>query len=116
MTDSTLRRSFIALHLTLGIVILAESAMTLMHAMQAPAEHFHLAMLSSLEIVAALLFLLPRTMRFGGVTLVAVFAIAIVAHALQGEFVASLLVYAAATLFVTVHGSAQGPSTGHAIA
>lgn len=106
MSDSAQRRSFIALHLTLGSVIIFESARTLIHAFGALAEHHHMALLGSAEVVAALLFLWPRTLRIGGPVLVAIFLLAILLHALRGEFAASLLVYAAAALFVTVHGSA----------
>ena len=110
VTDATLRRSLIALHLTLGLVIALESAQTLIHALRATTGHGHLAVLASIEGAAALLFLWPRTMRVGGVVLTATFALAIVAHALRGEFRAPLLVYAVATLFVTMHGSAWRPA------
>lgn len=105
MTDVTLRRSFIALHLTLGLVIALESARMLIHALT-HAAHGHLAVLAATEGTAALLFLWPRTMRVGGIALIATFAVALVAHAIRGEFPAPLLVYAVATLFVTIHGSA----------
>jgi len=105
MAAQTLRRSFIALHVTLGLVIAFEGARTLIHALTAH-HHGHLAALAAAEIAAALLFLWPRTMRVGGIALIATFATALVAHALRGEFPAPLLVYAVATLFVTIHGSA----------
>jgi hypothetical protein len=106
VSDQSLRRSFIALHLTLGVVIVVESARTLFHAFGALAEHHHLAMLGSVEIVAALLFLWPRTLRIGGWTLVAIFLVAVLTHSLRGEFPAAMLVYAAAALYVTLHGAA----------
>jgi hypothetical protein len=106
MTELTVRRSFIALHLTLGVVVLFESVRTLVHALGAPASHLHLGVLATVETIAALLFLWPRTLRIGGGALVVIFLIAVVTHALRGEFSAPLLVYAAAALFVTVHGSA----------
>ena len=57
VADLTLRRSFITLHLTLGLVIIFESVPVLVHALGAPAQHVHLAMLGGVETVAALLFL-----------------------------------------------------------
>lgn len=54
------------------------------------------------------IFLWPRTMRMGGVALMAIFAIAVAAHAARGEFQAPLIVYAVATFFVTIHGRAGG--------
>ncbi len=116
MADLTVRRSFIALHLTLGLVIIFESVQTLAHALGAPAQHAHLTMLGTVETVAALLFLWPRTLRIGGYMLVVTFLVAVLAHALRGEFPATLLVYAAAALFVTVHGSAWRSSHTQATA
>jgi len=91
------------------LVIALESAQSLLHALT-HAGHGHLAVLAATEATAALLFLWPGTMRAGGIALIVMFAGALVAHALGGEFPARLLVYAVATLFVTVHGSAwQSP-------
>jgi hypothetical protein len=106
VADPALRRSFIALHMTLGVVIIVESARTLIHAFGALAEHHHEALLGSVEIVAAVLFLWPRTLRIGGWVLVAIFLLTASVHAVRGEFPAPLLVYAAAVFFVTVHGGA----------
>lgn len=105
MIDHIQRRSFLALHITLGLVLAFESARTLVHA--ATAHHdFHLGAVAAVETAAALLFLWPRTTRIGGGTLVAILVTGFLAHAFQGEIRAALLVYAAAALFVTVHGSA----------
>lgn len=66
----------------------------------------HLLLLAGVETIAALLFLLPGTVRAGAIALLVVFGIAIVAHASRGEWPSNLLVYAAGTAFVLVHGSA----------
>ena len=109
MTNQALRRSFIALHLTLAVVILVEGGRTALHALL---EHtppdLHLGLLGSAQAVAALLFLWPRTLRIGGGALVAIFVVAMVAHGVQGEFPGEAAVYAAAAPFVSVHGSAWG--------
>ncbi|HZI21697.1 MAG TPA: hypothetical protein VFD76_04250 [Gemmatimonadales bacterium] len=102
---------FLALHLTLGLVILFESARELLHAVTR-AGHGHLAMVAAVEGVAAILFLWPRTMRLGGLALTAVLAGALIVHAVRGEFQAPLLVYAVATLFVTVNGNAWPARAG----
>ena len=106
VTDATLRRSFLALHLTLGLVIALESAQTLIHALTVATGHGHLAVLAATEGTAALLFLWPRTMRVGGIALIATLAAALVGHGMRGQFPAPLLVYAVAALFVTIHGTA----------
>jgi hypothetical protein len=54
--------------------------------------------------VAAVLFLVPRTMRFGAIGLLLTFFIALTVHALEGELNADLLLYAVGCIFVLVHG------------
>ncbi len=116
MANPALHRSFIALHLTLALVIIFESARSLVHAFGALAKHHHMALLGGTEIVAALLFLWPGTVRIGGSVLVAIFVLAVPMHALRGEFPVALLVYAPAVLFVSVHGSAWGVTRSEATA
>jgi hypothetical protein len=109
MTNLSLPRSFQIFHLTLGAVVLAQSVETALFAAplssQAGASP-HLFVLAAVEAAAALLFLMPRTLRVGGWLLLATFAAALVAHALRGELLGTLLVYAAGTLLVMTHGSA----------
>jgi hypothetical protein len=99
--------AFLGLWVTLGVVLLVASVETLRGALNGAMvgpSHVHLALLAGIEAVAALLFLLPRTMRMGGIGLLATFAVAFLAHVLAGEFRWMLLLYAAATTFVLVHG------------
>jgi len=122
MPPRRLVRAFLALWITLGLVVLVASARTFVEA-RAGLVHgplnVHLAALAGVEAVAALLFLVPRTMRVGGWGLLATFAIAIAAHALTGEFQFTLVLYAAATSFVLVHGPVPwraafgGPDAAH---
>ena len=109
MDRRALRRSFIAFHLTLGAVVLVESLITVLRAHGAGgASHARLgvAVLAGAEAVAALLFILPATLRLGAVSLLAIFLFAVAFHGLHGELQLTLLVYAAGVLFVMVHGSA----------
>jgi hypothetical protein len=64
----------------------------------------HVVALGVFEAAAALLFLVPRTMRIGAVALLATFALVFLVQALQLQFRGDLLVYAAAVGFVAVHG------------
>ena len=100
-----LRRAFVALHLVLGLGLFILSARA---AVGAPADS-HVLPLAGLEAVAAILFLLPRTLRLGAGLLMATLAVAIVLHVLRGEWPGALPIYAAAVLFVAVHGSAYRP-------
>jgi hypothetical protein len=99
--------AFVAFWLTLGLVVLAASIQTFLAAVSGTVHgpsHAHLGLLAGVEAIAAALFLVPRTMRLGGIGLLVVFAVAFIAHALSGEFATTLLLYAAGTLFVLVHG------------
>lgn len=108
MTRRAVLRSFIAFHWTLGTVVLVHSVYALGWGLGVwgnDAVNSDPAFLAGVEATAALLFLVPRTMRAGAVFLLVTFAVATVAHVLQSEFPAHLLVYGAGTVFVMVHGN-----------
>jgi hypothetical protein len=105
-SDRTQRRAFIALHVTLALVAVVQGGGLLHHAVAELADHQHLAMFAGLQVVAGVLFMLPRTLRAGGIILVAVFTHAALLEGWRGEFPAASLVFAVAALFVTVHGAA----------
>ena len=107
MSNVSLRRSFALFHLTLAIVIFWQSVRTVAAGLSSSQHSLfgsHLVLVAGLEALGALLFLLPRTLRIGGILLLLVFAIAIFLHGIQHEL--TLIVYAAAVLFVMVHGNA----------
>ena len=101
--------SLYALQWSVGLVVLWESWQTFHHAMAhfAGADHSsglaHVRLvLSAAEIIAAVLFLLPKASRLGGYVLLVIFALAVVIHTLHGDFggMEPLIVYAAAVLVV----------------
>ena len=96
--------AFVLLWWTLGVVLCYLSVRTVLHAAGAGSRDVHVALLGAIEAAAALLFLVPRTLRLGAAGLLATFAVAFAAHALQGELRSDLLVFAAAVAFVAVHG------------
>jgi hypothetical protein len=109
MNDRRLRLAFVVFHYTLGLVVLIQSLVTAYHAFATgagPQQDPHVGILASVEAVAAVLFLVPRTVRIGGGLLLAVFAVAVAVHAVRGEFASTLVAYAAAVVFVMVHGPA----------
>ena len=107
MNQLSLRRTFVLFHITLGIVIFVLSVRTAMHAgSESGISAVHLIALGLVEAAAAVLFLIPKTLRAGAWMLLGIFALAILLHGVQHEL--SLLVYAAGVLFVCVHGSAYG--------
>jgi hypothetical protein len=86
---------------TLGIVILIESARPLLAGLVGSgASSVHVMVLAMIEIVSAVLFLIPRTMPYGAWLLLAVFTVAAVVHLMRGEFPGHIFVYAAGTLLV----------------
>jgi len=111
MVNHALRRSFIIFHLTLGVVVLAQSLITVFQINRSDfSKHARLgvAVLAGAEALAALLFIVPATLRVGAVVLLAIFFFAIAFHGLHGELQSTLLVYAAGVFFVMTHGSAFG--------
>ena len=107
MAPRPLVRAFLTLYVTLGLVVLVQSGQTILEAQQgavAGPERRHALILGAVEVLAALLFLVPRTMRMGAVALLVIFALAFGLHAFAGDFHLTLLVYAAGVLFVHVHG------------
>jgi hypothetical protein len=106
MRSIGLIRAFFGLWWTAGGVIVFLSARTLWRAASEPglSHRPHVMLLAGVEAIAALLFLIPRTLRLGVTGLLLTFATAFVAHLVQGQFPAELLTYAAAVSFVGVHG------------
>ena len=99
-----LRPAFVLLHATLGLILGLGGALT---AWEASGPHAgHLIALGGGEALAALLFLVPRTLRFGAVGLLLTCGVAFVAHTAMGQWRGDLLVYMTAVLFVAVHGAA----------
>jgi hypothetical protein len=102
-------RAFIALWWIVGLLLVWYSLRTVSGTFDDPARP-HIAILAALEAAAAILFLIPRTMRIGGASLLVIFAIAFVLHAVHREFASQLILYAAAVAFVVVHGVPVAPS------
>ena len=98
-----LRRAFVCFHIVLGVVLLIGSVQTVLGIGQ---RDLHALILGSVESLAAILFLIPRTLRLGAVLLLGVLAAAFLIHLHRGEWPGSLLIYAAGVAFVAVHGSA----------
>lgn len=107
MEPRTLKRAFLALWWTLGALLFWCSVRTVTGALTSPeaGAHSHVVILATLEAVTAVLFLIPRTMRVGGICLLVIFVIAFVLHAARREFASQLLLYAVAVAFVVVHGA-----------
>lgn len=106
MATATLRRSFITFHLTLGFTLLVLSIRTVLHALgpEAGQGDSHVVVLATLEAIGAALFLLPWTLRAGGMLLLLTIGLALLVHLVSGQFRSDLLVYAAGAWFVMVHG------------
>lgn len=107
MHAQRLRFAFIVFHLTLGLALLFASVRTVFHA--ASGHEVHVIALGAVEALGAALFLLPWTLAVGGTLLLLALGIATALHAATGEFRPDLLIYAAGTAFVMVHGSAWTP-------
>jgi hypothetical protein len=103
MNTDRLKTSLRLLQWTVCLVVIWESVRFIASDSTSRAlAHMHLPVwiapvLGGTEILAALLFLLPKTLRVGAYALLAIFAIAALLHILHRQYdVAVLLVYAAA--------------------
>ena len=105
MPSRSLLRAFVLLWWTLGVALLIGSLHTVRGALHAGPANPHLALLGGIEAVAAVLFLVPRTLRPGAAGLALTLAVAFLVHVVLHQFRWDLLVFAAAVLFVAVHGS-----------
>jgi hypothetical protein len=107
MNDTARNFALPFLRWTTGLVVLWGSWRTLDDALQhlhAPGHSATLVpvriALSGVEILAAVLFLIPRCEKVGGFALLVIFGLAVVIHALHGDVsgIEVLLVYAAAVI------------------
>lgn len=115
MASPTLRRSFFTFHLTLALVLLVLSLRTAAQALDPIAGHAnpHIALIGLIEAGGAILFLFARSLRVGGVLLLVTIGLVLILHALDGQFRGDLLIYAAGTWFVMIHGPAWPAMPAH---
>ena len=108
MATPTLRRSFFAFHLTLGLVLLVFSAKTVVEGLSPGTGHLNhpAVLIGTIEALGAVLFLFPRSLRVGGTLLLVSIGLAFLLHGLSGQFRGDFLVYGTATWFVMMHGPA----------
>ena len=107
MPEPKLARAFIAFWWTLGAAIAYLSVHTVVDGIAEVPHDLHAILVGCLEALAAVLFLIPATMRAGAIGLLCIIALAFVVHAAQGRFSPQLLVFAAGVYFVFVHGPVE---------
>jgi hypothetical protein len=110
--------SITLLHVVVGVVLLLGAGLEVArswsvagaaHAFSLPWIRMTLA---STEVVAAILFLVPATVRLGGFLLLAIVAAAAVIHLAHGQNPAAFAVYVAAVLVVLAHRGGRGALAG----
>lgn len=104
MPSQRLMRTFLFLWLATGVALLYGSVDTLRSAIAPAHSNPHLGLLASVEAAAAILFLIPRSMRIGAVGLLITIFVAFAVHGVLHQFRADLLLYAAAVFFILIHG------------
>lgn len=110
---AAVRRAFLLFHAIVGGVLLLNGVMAVSHALhELDGRHGHLAMVGSLEALGALLFLIPRTVRWGGAALLVVLMGGVAMHLSQGDWEElHYLIYAAGVWLVIVNGAEWGKGT-----
>ena len=105
MPPQRLMRAFLFLWLATGIALLYGSIETVRSTLSTSTHvNPHLVVLGSVEAVAAVLFLIPRLLRFGAIGLLITIFVAFAVHAALHEFRGDLLIYGASVCFILIHG------------
>lgn len=96
-------RSLSILRIVEGIVVGWYSALLIFHQLHGR-MHLPLLILGAVELIAAILFLAPQTLRVGGIALIVVFVAAAGFHILHDEYdVGYLIIYGAAAFTVVAN-------------
>lgn len=104
MPPQRLMRGFLFLWLATGVALLYGSFDTIRSAVDPAHANPHLALLAAVEGAAAVLLLIPRSMRIGAIGLLITIFVAFAVHSVLHEFRADLLLYGAAVSFILNHG------------
>lgn len=112
MNTSTNKWAYCVFHYTLAIVVFVQSILAVIHSIHEPLEG-HLGKVlpwfAGLEALAAILLVIPKTLKIGGWILLAIFAIALIVHGpLQG---APLIVYAAGMILLMFYSPNEAKAT-----
>jgi hypothetical protein len=118
MKTQVSKTALLALQWSVGVVLFIEAALlayskTEIHFSGHPGIHHWIRLaLAWAEMLACLVFLIPRTMKQGATLLIIVLALAALVHALHGNFeIGGLLIFAAAVAVVAsqTHVDAKQP-------
>jgi hypothetical protein len=111
------KTALLGLQWSLGVVIFIQAALLAfshaeIHFPGHPGIHHWVRLgLAWSEMLACILFLVPRAMNLGSRLLIAVFAIAVLLHVLRGNFqIGGVLIYAAAVSVVASQPHSEAPS------
>ena len=105
------RWAFIIFHFTLTLIIFIESVITVFHSLHSTTQSHLGAILpwfAGLEAIAALMLLIPKTLKIGGAILLVIFAAALITHGPAGQM--ALFVYAAGIILLMANGGPIGNS------
>jgi uncharacterized membrane protein YphA (DoxX/SURF4 family) len=104
MTQNASKLARTGLQYSLGLVLSYESCGLLFSSASAhiPLPHVLLKAIAAVELLGAILFLIPPAVLFGGRLLLATFVVAALVHILHGQpDVGYLVIYAMAVLTIT---------------
>src|SRR5262245_11849557 len=102
-----MRRAYQLFHAVLALSLLFMGVRALLHGLhELDGEHLHLAFVGALEAVGAVLLLLPRTVKVGGILLLFVVLPSFAIHLTRGELELRYLIYATGIWLVMSDGAA----------
>jgi len=109
ISTAALRWTFIAVILLSSLTTLAQAS-----GLTGGSGNGDVVILASIEIAAILAFVSGYWRAWAAVALVVIFAIAFVLSAIEGEFAARFIYFAASAIYL--QGVADGPATGQTLA
>jgi hypothetical protein len=102
-----MEKAYILFRVVLVLVIFIESILTVVHSLHSQTVSHLGAILpwfAGLEAIAAVMLIIPQTLKIGGWVLLVIFAAAVIVHGPVDEM--ALFVYAAGVVLLMTHGGA----------
>lgn len=108
MSAFSARRAFWIFRVVLAVGILATGGFALSHAFHDLGEHGHYALVAGVQVLGAVLLLIPRTVHWGGAMLLVVLLPTAIHQLVRADWDASRLVYAAGVWMIMRNAEERG--------
>jgi hypothetical protein len=111
MSSHSARRAFQTFHVVLVLGMLTSGGFGLAHAFHDLSEHGHYALVAAVQVLGAVLLLIPRTVLWGGAMLLLVLLPTAIHQLIQWDQDPSRLVYAAGVWMIMRNAGGRDEET-----